>query len=208
MLLHNSYSWIFESKKDIKQFNPYCWLTNCDENVETQKERYIFISNPFCWFSECVEEKKKVVNPFCWFTDCQDNSEKHFWLTDEQIINWSKEKLKNIQCWFKECSSSPPKQKDVVLSISDKLKNILNAAKPQEPVIEKFFKSEWSPYCWMSECCNQDSIPADIKSRLYNFNSLRCSCIPTKLCKMILVNLTVLLNTNNLYIFTFRRHFL
>lgn len=153
-------SWFSTEKADPvkhsgnKNFNPICWVTSCKDDEPENTLTW----NPKCWFSDCEAKQKTEINPLCWFKDCQKNENKN-WLSDEPIMNWSKEQMKRINCWFKECSSDSSK-KITEQSYTEKIKNLLNAARPQEPLVESIFKSEWSPYCWFSECCNQDSIPS------------------------------------------------
>lgn len=148
------------------QYNPLCWVTNCEESSQKNQGNTVFSLDPTCWFTVCDEKHINKFNPYCWFKNCENKEDDNLWITDEQIINWCKEKLQKIQCLFKECPP-PPVEKKEDLTIYDKLKNMLNSVKPQEPLIEHFLKFQWNPYCWYSECCNKESIPSDIKSKFY-----------------------------------------
>lgn len=144
----------------------YVVLTFCSSFAYSSTDkRGGFSLNPSCWFSECNEPKNNDFNPYCWFTSCPEPKEENsFWLPDpNQLIEWGKDKFDSIKCQFKECK--PEENKVEVLSFFEKAKRFLNAAKPQEPVITTFFKSELSPYCWLSECCNKDSIPSNLESK-------------------------------------------
>lgn len=150
----------------------------------------LLIFHDFSTYASTKDQKQKsyVLNFFsgisCWFSDCKENDKdqerfekekEELWLTDEKVINWSREKFEAVKCWFIAC---PPKKKKTSLrknieevlkkkenlGFLEKAKKFLNAAKPQKHVIANLFNSELSPYCWLSECCNEDSIPSDTAS--------------------------------------------
>lgn len=169
IIVTDSHAWIFETtnnegkvETNSKRYNPICWVTHCEETVQKNEGNSKFSIDPRCWFTKCDENHKIEYNPYCWFTNCENTENEKLWLTDEQILNWGKEKLYNLKCLIKDC---PPEKKKEDLTVSGKVKNFLNSVKPEKPIIESFFKSEWSPYCWHSECCNKESIPSDTKSK-------------------------------------------
>lgn len=181
IIVTDSHAWFFKTKNNkgivksnTKWYDTICWVTNCEKTVQESEENSKYSLDPRCWFTNCNTNANR-----------RDKETENLWLTDEQIINWGKEKLYNLKCLFKECPPEKKKEeKKEDLTVYGKVKNFLNSVKPEEPIIETFFKSEWSPYCWHSECCNNESIPSNTKSKNYFFISLKCKI--TKLLNLIL----------------------
>lgn len=169
LILPYSDSWFYEKPESsdhskpnsYNQFNPVCWFTNCKEQQKIERNTKITM-NPRCWFTEC-DEKNNNFNPYCWFANCGKNEDENFWITDEQIIKWGKEKVQNIGCWFKECSV---KENKPDLTVYDKITGFFSDFKPPKALINNFLESEWHSYCWyFGECCSVNYIPSNITGK-------------------------------------------
>lgn len=166
LILPDSQSWFFDKSESNKEaisnnyneFNPICWVTHCEENIQKTEGNTEFTLDPRCRFTACDKKKKINFNPYYWFTNDERNGDENFWLTDEEIINWGKAKLENIRCWFKTC---PVKEKEADLTVTDKSKGFFNDLKHPKTFFENFLKSGWNPYCWHIECCSENSIPSN-----------------------------------------------
>ncbi|CAG9857505.1 unnamed protein product [Phyllotreta striolata] len=140
---------------------------------------FSFNYNPYCLFEDCKSKEQEFTipneyNPYCLLYDCQkteipENKPKlpkfwtyNYWTNDEDARTWNEK----FACIFKYCKEDNEKieeQKESYITRTfNNVKSYLNAAKPQDFILKNVLTSEWNPYCWLDECCNEDSLPGNI----------------------------------------------
>lgn len=172
-------------------YNPYCLINECKEEsskTDTPKSKPTILSrlNPYCLIYECsdsdntlsTEENKESDSwdPSCWYKDCPKNPgvyelpkfwTRNYWNNEEDTRTWDEK----VACIFKKCPGVvkepevETEKKSYIRGMFNSVKSYLNAAKPQEIIINDIFTSELNPYCWVTECCNEDTLPGNIESK-------------------------------------------